>query len=78
MATMFEWPVHLCRQASGFTWKVNGVLVGRMVLGINWGYTRPVISKPSPLNRDYNRDPNIKALKDRGFINHGSPLGPRP
>ena len=33
---------------------------------------KPVINKPPPLNRDYNRDPNIKALKRRGFINHGS------
>ena len=24
--------------------------------------------------RDYRRDPNLKALKRRGFINHGSPL----
>ena len=28
-----------------------------------------------PLNRDYNRDPNIWALKRRGFMNHGSTLG---
>ena len=27
-----------------------------------------------PLNRDYTKDPNIKALKRRGFINHGSTL----
>ena len=33
-----------------------------------------MINKPPPLNRDYNRDPNIKALKRRGFINHGSTL----
>ena len=26
------------------------------------------------LNRDYGRDPNIKALKRRGFINHESTL----
>ena len=32
------------------------------------------MNKPPPLNRDYNRDPNIKALKTRGFINHGSTL----
>ena len=31
-------------------------------------------NKPPPLNRDYNRDPNIKALKRRGFVNHGSTL----
>ena len=33
-----------------------------------------MINKPPPFNRDYNRDPNIKALKGRGFINHGSTL----
>ena len=31
-----------------------------------------MINKPH--NRDCNRDPNIKALKRRGFINHGSTL----
>ena len=35
---------------------------------------RPLVNKPPPLNRDYNRDPNIQALKRRGFINHGSSL----
>ena len=35
---------------------------------------RPMINKPPPLNGDYDRDPNIKALKGRGFINHGSTL----
>ena len=30
------------------------------------------MNKPPPLNRDYSRDPKIKALKRRGFINHGS------
>ena len=34
-----------------------------------------MINKPPPLNRDYNKDPNTKALKRRGFINHGSTLG---
>ena len=29
---------------------------------------------PSSLNRDSNREPNIKALKRRGFLNHGSTL----
>ena len=29
---------------------------------------RPMINKPPPLNRDYNRDPNIKALKRGGVI----------
>ena len=33
-----------------------------------------MINNPPPLNRDYSRDPNIKALKRRGFINHGSTL----
>ena len=28
-----------------------------------------MINKPPPHNRDYNRDPNIKALKRRGFFN---------
>ena len=28
-----------------------------------------------PLNRDYNGDPNAKALKRRWFINHGSTFG---
>ena len=28
----------------------------------------------SPLNRDYTKDPIIKARKRRGFINHGSTL----
>ena len=31
-----------------------------------------MINKPPPLKRDYSRDPYIKALKRRGFINHGS------
>ena len=33
-----------------------------------------MINKPPPLNWDYNRDPNIWALKGGGFINHGSTL----
>ena len=33
-----------------------------------------MINKPPPLNRDYNRDPNMKALKRRGFIDRGSTL----
>ena len=33
-----------------------------------------MIHKPPPHNRDDNRDPNIKALKRKGFINHGSTL----
>ena len=39
-----------------------------------------MINKPPPLNRDYNRDPHIKALKRREFINHGSTLtlNPKP
>ena len=34
-----------------------------------------MIKKNPPLDRDSNRDPNIKAMKRRGVINHGSPLG---
>ena len=30
-----------------------------------------MIDKAPPLKRDYNRDPNIKALKWRGFMTHG-------
>ena len=41
------------------------------------GSTEPLINKPPLLDRDYNTDPNIKALKRRGFINHGSTLGLR-
>ena len=33
-----------------------------------------MINKPTLINRGYNRDPNIKALKRRGFLNHGSTL----
>ena len=41
----------------------------------SWVYVyRPLINKPPPHNRDYNRDPNIKALKRRGFMNQGSTL----
>ena len=35
---------------------------------------KPVINKPPPLSRDDNRDPNIKDLKRRGFINCGFTL----
>ena len=34
-----------------------------------------MIIRHPPLNKDDNRDPNIKALKRRGFMNHGSTLG---
>ena len=34
----------------------------------------PLINKPFALNRDYNKDRNIQALKRRGFLNHGSTL----
>ena len=37
---------------------------------------RPLINKPPPLNRDYNRDPSDKAPKRRRFINQGSTLSP--
>ena len=33
-----------------------------------------MINNPPPTNGDHNRDPNIKALKNRGFIHHGSTL----
>ena len=33
-----------------------------------------MINKLPPLNRGYNRDPNITAPKRRGFINHGFTL----
>ena len=33
-----------------------------------------MINKPPPLIRDDNMDPNITALKSRGFINYGSTL----
>ena len=36
---------------------------------------RPLINKPPSLNRDYSRDPNTKAVKRRGFTNHGSTSG---
>ena len=34
-------------------------------------------NKPPPHNGDYDRAPNIKNLKRRGFINHRSTLGLR-
>ena len=30
------------------------------------------MNNPSPPNKNYNRDANIRALKRRGFIDHGS------
>ena len=36
--------------------------------------SRPLMNKPPPHNRDYSRDPHIKALKRKRFINHGSTL----
>ena len=34
-----------------------------------WGLAcRPLINKPPPLNRDYNRDPHIKTLKRPGLL----------
>ena len=32
------------------------------------------MNTPPPLSRDYDKDPNIKALKRRGLINHRSTL----
>ena len=34
-----------------------------------------MIHKPLPINRDYNRDPDIEALKRRRCINHGFTVG---
>ena len=31
-------------------------------------FPRPLIRKSTPLNRDYNRDPYIQALKKRGWL----------
>ena len=39
-----------------------------------WGDCRPLITTPLSLNGDYNRDPNIEALKRRGIISQGSTL----
>ena len=36
-----------------------------------------MIDKPPLLDRDYTSDPNIKALKRKGFMNHGSPSSVR-
>ena len=33
-----------------------------------------MINEPPPLNGDYNKDPNINALKRKGFINQRSAL----
>ena len=38
------------------------------------GLTQTAMNEPLPLNRDDNRDPDIKARKRRGFINQGSRL----
>ena len=35
---------------------------------------RPLVNEPPPPNRDYNRDPDLKTLDRRGFINRGSTL----
>ena len=43
-----------------------------MVLGCAWG--SPLMNTPPPLNKDYSRGSNIKALNRRGFIHHGSTL----
>ena len=44
-------------------------------LGLKEVSQTPCLITP-PLNRDYNRNPDIKALKRRGFINHGSTIHP--
>ena len=36
---------------------------------IVWGEPRPMINKPAPFDRDYNRDPNIyRSLKRGGLL----------
>ena len=44
------------------------------IVSANKILTRPLINKLPPPNRDYNRNPNIKALKRWGFISQGSSL----
>ena len=39
------------------------------------GDTRSLNYSSYAQDREYSKDPNIKALKRRGFINHGSTLG---
>ena len=36
--------------------------------------SQALTNKPPPLNKAYNRDPNIKALQRKRFSNHGSTL----
>ena len=42
----------------------------------NNGSPNPLINNHLPLFRDYDWDPDIKALKRRGFVNHGSTVVP--
>ena len=42
------------------------------IMGLGFRVCRPLINKPPPLNRDYNRDPSIKTFKRRGLTNQGS------
>ena len=30
-----------------------------------------MVHKPNPLNKDYNRDPNLKALERKGLLDQG-------
>ena len=41
--------------------------LGRALLCLGLWECRPLINEPPPLNRDYNRGPNIKALKRRVY-----------
>ena len=43
------------------------LIVGKALLCLGLWECRPLINEPPPLNRDYNRGPNIKALKRRVY-----------
>ena len=40
----------------------------KMLLRFQETSCRPLVNKPPPIDRDYDRDPNIKALKRRRLI----------
>ena len=46
-------------------------------MGGNLSGTIPQINKSPPLNGDYNRDPNISALKRKGVVNHWATVYPQ-
>ena len=64
--------IHECHHASLGLFVANGG-VKIIMRGAHHTYhkPRPLINKDPPLNRDYNRDPNIKARKRRGFLIRG-------